>query len=272
MIGQCALRGILENLIKDGTFPRFCILTGIKGSGKKMVSAWIADKMGVSKYILSDVKVETVRQAIETSYKAVNPIIYMIYDADNMSVQAKNALLKVTEEPPNNAYFIMTLESSEMTLDTIRSRATIYALDGYSSVEIEEYAKRNYKPTDEELEIITEVCDVPGDVDCLYAVKPKEFYSYVEKVVDNIADVEGANSFKIADKLALKQDSGGYDVKLFLRAFMSICMRRMTDNPLQYATGISITSKYINELSIRGVSKTMLIDSWILDIRNHWMR
>lgn len=273
MIGQERLLGLFDSMISSNEFPRFCILTGPKGSGKKMVSKYITEKMNITSYILPDVKIDTIRQMIETSYKAVNPVMYLIQDADGMSTQAKNSLLKITEEPPNNAYFIMTLESIEMTLDTIKSRATVYQLDNYSLNEIEQYAKRSHNPTEQELDIIKQICDVPGDVDMLYESKPVEFYNYVKKVVENISTVEGSNSFKISDKLALKQDAEGYDVKLFLRAFMAICVNNMREHePLKYATGTSITSKYINQLGIKGVSKQMLMDSWILEIRKYWMR
>lgn len=273
MIGQERLLGLFETLISKNEFPRFCILIGPKGSGKKTVSKCIVDKLKMVEYTLPDVKIDTIRQMIEMSYQASNAIVYLIHDADGMSVQAKNSLLKITEEPPNNAYFIMTLESAEMTLDTIRSRATIYQLDSYSTDEITQYARRTFKPSSQELDIIKEICDVPGDVNMLYEGKPVEFYNYVKKVVDNIEEVEGANAFKISDKLALKQDGEGYDVKLFLRAFMAICVKQMRENePLKYATGTSITSKYINQLGIKGVSKQMLIDSWILEIRKYWMR
>lgn len=272
MIGQERLIGMFTVMIANGEFPRFCILTGVKGCGKKTISKWVVDKLEMVSYTLPDIKIDTIRQMIDTSYKATDPIVYLIQDADGMSVQAKNSLLKITEEPPNKAYFIMTLESLEMTLDTIRSRATIFQLDNYSIDEISQYAQRAYKATSQELDIIKAICDVPGDVDALYESKPVEFYNYVEKVVDNIEEVEGANAFKIADKLALKQDSEGYDVKLFLRTFMAICVNRMKEEPLRYATGTSITSKYINQLGIKGVSKQMLIDSWILEIRKYWMR
>lgn len=272
MIGQERLLKIFSMLIDNGEFPRFCLLVGPKGSGKKTVAKWIIEKLGIASYILPDIKIDTIRQMIDMSYKAANPTIYLIADADSMSVQAKNSLLKITEEPPNNAYFIMTLESPDMTLDTIRSRATIYQLDNYSSDEIVEYSTRSHNSSKQDLDIIKEICDVPGDVDMLYESNPIEFYEYVKKVADNIDTVEGANAFKISDKLALKQDSEGYDVKLFLRAFMAICVNRMQSEPLKYATGTSITGKYISQLGIRGVSKVMLIDSWILEIRKYWMR
>lgn len=277
MIGQESLRDTLSLLIENHDFPRFCIITGRKGSGKKTLCNWIVEKFSevvpvITSYKLPDVKIDTIREMIKTSYQATNPIIYIIADADSMSTAAKNSLLKITEEPPNNAYFIMTLESMEMTLETIKSRASTFTLDMYKRAEIEHFVKRSYNVSEQELDIIGELCDVPGDAETIYGYNAVEFYSYVEKVVDNIHEVEGANAFKISDKLALKQDAEGYDVKLFLRAFMAICMNRMKTDPLKYATAISITGKYISQLGIRGISKVMLMDAWLLEIRKHWMR
>jgi hypothetical protein len=277
MIGQERLKDIFSLQIENHNFPRFCILTGCNGIGKKTLAEWIVNKFRESNpqilsYKLPDVKIDTIREMINTSYQATNPIIYIIADADSMSVAAKNSLLKVTEEPPNNAYFIMTLESVEMTLETVKSRASIYLLDSYKKAEIEQFMKRGYNLTDKEQQIVGEICDVPGDVIRVCESKPVEFYEYVTKVVDNIHEVEGANAFKIADKLALKPDAEGYDVKLFLRAFMTICMNRIQTDPLRYTMAIAITCKYINQLGIRGVSKQMLIDAWMLEIRKNWLR
>lgn len=277
MIGQNSLKDIFSLMIENSTFPRFCILTGAVGSGKKTMCDWIVGKFRdvnpvFTSYKLPDTKVDSIRDMITVSYQAVNPIIYILADADNMSVAAKNSLLKVTEEPPNNAYFIMTLESADYTLDTIKSRASIYSMGNYSSDEICEYAKRKYNSTQDELQIIKNVSDTPGQVDSLYVYNPHEFYDYVVKVVDNIAKAEDANVFKVADKLAIKADSEGYDVKLFLRAFMSVCVERMSEEPLKYATGTSLTGKYISQLGIRGISKAMLIDAWLMEIRRYWVR
>ena len=284
MIGQKRLQDTFKTLIENECFPRFCMITGQTGSGKKTICQYIIDcfkqvDSSITGYTLPDIKIDTIRDMIAFSYKAVTPIVYIIPDADGMSVQAKNSLLKITEEPPNNAYFVMTLESPEMTLDTIRSRASIFSLDNYTEEDIRQYALRhnNLTPQDllnskEEFDIIKEICDVPGDVDTLYSYNPKEFYQYVEKVIDNVDKAEQSNVFKIADKLALKQDSEGYDLKLFLRAFMAICIGRIELDPLRYATGISLTGKYMSQLRIRGVSKQMLFDSWILEIRKYWTR
>lgn len=277
MIGQKRLQDIFKLLIHNSEFPRFCVLTGQIGSGKKTMCDWIVDEFrkrnsSVTAYKLPDVRIDTIREMISTSYRATEPMIYIIADADTMSVQAKNSLLKITEEPPNNAYFIMTLESAEMTLETIRSRASIFQLDPYTSDEIRAYSKRLGVSKADELGMVCDICDVPGDVEHMKQYGVKEFYDYVNKVVDNIDVADGANVFKASDKLAVKQDSEGYDVKLFLRAFMAVCAERMRKEPLRYATGTSITSKYMSQLGIRGVSKSMLIDAWIIELRRYWTR
>lgn len=54
--------------------------------------------------------------------------MYVFKDCDNMSNAAKNALLKVIEEPPQQAYFVMLLKSTSNTLATILSRGMLISL------------------------------------------------------------------------------------------------------------------------------------------------
>ncbi len=48
--------------------------------------------------------------------------VAVIPDADNMTAQAQNALLKTLEEPPEGHYFILTTEHPENILSTVKSR------------------------------------------------------------------------------------------------------------------------------------------------------
>lgn len=273
MIGQTHLQSRIEQLIENGTFPRFSILVGPKGSGKKTFANWIRRCMGQTELVISyeatDVKIDTIREIIQRSYKVVNPTIYIIPDADNMSNAAKNALLKVTEEPPNNAYFIMTLEDENNTLETIRSRGTVFHMDRYTPDEIGSYFYDRYHANhgkDEE-QVIKELCETPGDVDTLVKMGIKEFYDYVQLVVDNIAEVSLANAFKIPSKVALKEDVEGYDLRLFWKAFMKV----LVDTNRTHDFGaITITSKYLQKLRVKGINRSMLMDSWVLEIRELW--
>ena len=273
MIGQDKLLKQIEKQIADNNFLHFCIITGVFGSGRKTLAHEIGKLIG-GIVINTGISVSDIRVMIENVYKTVNTTVHIIPDADKMSVQAKNALLKVTEEPPNDAYFIMTLEDINNTLETIKSRATVYKMLNYTSTEIDQYYMEQVKDNPAELQrnIINDLCETPGEVNIMLNIGVVEFYEFVSYVVDNIAETSGSNSFKIAEKLSLKADSEGYDLKMFLKTFMSICIKRMEDDSLKYLNGEAITSKYLRELNITGVNKQMLFDSWLLSIRDNWMK
>lgn len=48
--------------------------------------------------------------------------VYIIEDADTMNTQAQNALLKLLEEPPESAAFILEAANASLLLPTVRSR------------------------------------------------------------------------------------------------------------------------------------------------------
>jgi hypothetical protein len=145
-------------------------------------------------------------------------------------------------------------------------------MDPYDEYAIKVYYDSKYSESVDERTIIAEICSTPGEVDKVVEMGTTEFYGYVEKVVDNIAVVSGSNSFKIAQKIKLKEtDTDKYDLKLFLKAFMSICSVRLRTDPIRYANGIKVTSKYLQELRITGINKASLFDMFILDIRKEWM-
>ena len=94
MTGQKRLQDLFKLLIHNSDFPRFCILTGQTGSGKKTMCDWIIDEFrkrnpAVTSYKLPDVKIDTIREMISTSYRATETMIYIIADADNMSDAGK---------------------------------------------------------------------------------------------------------------------------------------------------------------------------------------
>lgn len=274
MIGQKKLQEQIINQINNDTFPRFSIITGFKGSGKKTLIHTIAPYFNSNVVFLEDVKVDTIRSMITTAYKVSDKTIYVIPDADNMSLAAKNTILKVTEEPPYNAYFIMTLTDTSLTLPTILSRGMVYRIEVYTPNDILEYVKENYEHLDSyDRDIIVDIAETPLEVNQLVSYDVKTFYNYVELVVSNIAEVSGANSFKIADKIELsKEDTEKFDLKLFWKIFMNICLIELRESyDIKYSDAIRITSKCLQDLNITGINKQMLFDVWLLEIRKSWM-
>ncbi len=154
--GNIALRQKLRSDIKAGTLPHAIILEGADGSGKSTVARHIAlllncvnspdvcyscekcvkvlgkshtDVIYVS---LPDGKaqmgIESVRFMKNDVYVMPNESDYKVYiieAADKMTVEAQNAFLKIFEEPPSYAVFILLCESADALLVTVRSRGTV---------------------------------------------------------------------------------------------------------------------------------------------------
>lgn len=273
MIGQLKLQETVKSLIESDKFPRFCLLIGDRGSGKRFfIEHFIKKELGITTEMCS-IDVESVRNTVEQSYTVISPTLYVFADVDNMSIAAKNAVLKVTEEPPNNAMFIMTAMNAENVLPTVRSRAFILYMDNYTNAEILEYCHQYTKDYSHD-GVVSAYCQTPKDVELLYSYDVDKFKEFMSMVIDNIDKVSGANSFKIGMRLDLgsSSDESKYDLGLFWKAFRAVCTNSLRINPFKYIAGVNVTSKYLYDLRIAGVNKQMCFDNWLLDIRKEWMQ
>jgi hypothetical protein len=270
VVGQKRLLADLEVL--GARFPRFSIFIGPVGSGRKLIVQKVAKQLQANLVTL-ETKVDAIREAIDMAYKQKHPVVYLIADADNMNIAAKNALLKITEEPPRQAYFIMTLTDIGNTLPTLISRGTVFHLAPYTEQELREYAERYDVGDDQTLDILVNVCITPGEIDQLVGTDILGFYEYVKKVVDNIGKVSGPNAFKIAQALKFKDGEPGYDVIFFLRTVIYYYHKQalaMEGDPLQLFKSISTTSECLRAMGYNGINRRSLFDLWILDMRQIW--
>lgn len=256
MIGQKNLLNIIDKQLSENSFPRFSIIIGSRGSESDKIGIHIAKYLGANCINVTDIKVDTIRTIIQESYKVSTISVYNIINADGMSAQAQNSLLKVTEEPPNKAYFVLTLEDEQNTLPTIRSRGTVYHCDNYTQDELMNYAEEKYG-----IFKYCGICDTPGEIDLLHSMQADDFYEYVKKVSDNISTVSGSNAFKIADRIKFKDIDEGYDLMLFWKIFQCISF----DNE-QYDR-VRTTAAFLSLLRIKTINRSMLFDKWILEIR-----
>ena len=269
MIGQAQLLLLLD-LMRDD-MPHFIVLTGPAGSGKRTIAKYIANEFLHCVYSEVDTKVDSVREVIESAYKSATKVLYCFADADTMRAEAKNAMLKITEEPPVNAYFVMTVQDESTLLDTIKSRALVLGLLPYTVKELKSYMD-NYPISDDDKEMLSQICSTPGDINLMKTYNEKEFYSYVKLVYENIAEVEPANAFKSSAKLAIKTEEG-YDLRLFWQMFQYIALMDLMSNTPKSNNGsaVLLTQQYLNRLQKVGVNKQQLYDSWVFDIREAWI-
>ncbi|MBO5060089.1 MAG: DNA polymerase III subunit delta' [Clostridia bacterium] len=80
--------------------------------------------------------------------------VYIIAYGDDMNEQAQNAFLKVLEEPPQYAVFIILAENYESLLATIRSRCTRVRFNPVTNAKIREYVKKHFPDETEKLEFL----------------------------------------------------------------------------------------------------------------------
>lgn len=272
MIGQTNLYSYFKTRLD--TFPQFILLVGQRGSGKRTLMKQVANDLG-AQYSECDTSVDTIRGIIDSAYSCSDKIMYLIRDAGNMRQSAQNAILKLAEEPPKNVYIVLTVHNVTEVLETIRSRAHTYVMSNYSPEQLTTYLLSKHK-NNALIPIVREVCETPGEVDLLVSNGGMELYDYVRKVIGNIAVVSGSNSFNIAKEINLGNDDSKFDLALFWKIFLMILANRMiattdVDEKLELCTAIEITSDALYALRISSLNKTMLFDTWILDIREAWL-
>ena len=110
-IGQNKAKLLISEWKSRDSFPHFMLIVGEEGSGRKTISRFISKELDCHLELRTDLSAGSVRQLIDIAYRTMSKILYVIPNADTMSIQAKNLFLKFTEEPPENAYIILTLNS-----------------------------------------------------------------------------------------------------------------------------------------------------------------
>lgn len=270
MIGQYKLKELCEtwNECPD-CVPALTVLVGKRGSGKKTAVEYIRKNVKNDGMLrCENNSVETVRNVISKCYELGGQIYYVFQDCDNMSTQAKNAMLKVMEEPPKGARFILTVTNSSNLLGTIRSRAFVYEMQPYSLEEM----KRFVSTTKEEKvrgirwnEYKFVTC--PGDIVRLVNLPYdfNEMVQYAQTLVDYIGEATQANALKIATKLDLKgDDESKYPLDLFLNAARTGFLSCKKQSSFEAIERITVA---IRELNMATVSKQNVINTLLLDLR-----
>ncbi len=106
------------------------------------------------------VSVKQIREVIADVY--VKPFhsakkVYIIENAKDLLEPAQNSLLKVLEEPPEYAVFIIISESESFLLQTILSRCTVIRFPLVDDEAIYQFIKNNYPEEENRKEILAKL-------------------------------------------------------------------------------------------------------------------
>jgi len=172
VIGNGILTERLSRDIKENKLSHAYILEGPRGSGRHTIALNAAAALcceerhgdvpckkcrscekifgGKSPDIITlgleddkaSIGVETVRFLRNDIHVAPNDLstkVYIIEDADRMTVQAQNAFLLSLEEPPSYILFFLICENSTDLLETVRSRAPSLRTERLTHEQVEGY-------------------------------------------------------------------------------------------------------------------------------------
>lgn len=154
--GNDSILGALVFFKKGGRFPHALLFEGAAGIGKKTLGKLTASLLlcgedepcgrcgscvKIQKDIHPDVQVirpdgrsfkkEQIEKIRSDAYIKPNEAgwkIYILAEAQHMTNQAQNALLKILEEPPKNVLFILTCDNKFHLLPTVLSRVTAFSV------------------------------------------------------------------------------------------------------------------------------------------------
>lgn len=134
------------------------------------------------------IKIDQIRQMLEKVYE--KPIIsykkvYIIDDAETMTVEAQNCLLKTLEEPPEYIVIILITSNENNLINTIKSRCLKLTFNPLENSEIKQYLEKNldFQNVSETMLEIFE-----GSIGKALKVKEKqELYNNIETTLSNFS-------------------------------------------------------------------------------------
>lgn len=255
----------MQNAIKYKKVSHAYILNGEEGTGKKLLANVFAkalqchqeddtDSCGTCtsclqadsgnhpdiKYITHEkisIGVDDIREQVNNDI-GIKPYnsqykIYIIDDADKMTEQAQNAILKTIEEPPVYGIIILLTDNLNQLLPTILSRCVTLNLKPVRTDMIKDYLMTEYKIPDYMADLSASFCQGNVGKAIKYA-SSEEFLKIKEEVLHLLRYIEEMEFYEIIDAIKSisvnKLEINDY-LDLIMLWYRDILMFKVTKNP-----------------------------------------
>lgn len=266
VIGHEQIIEHMKTAIERGRVTHAYILNGEAGSGKKMLADIFAaalqcedhgtDPCGTCKSCLqagsgnqpdiikvthekASISVDDIRTQLNADID-IKPYsskykIYIIDDADKMTEQAQNALLKTIEEPPAYGIIMLLVTNKNKLLPTILSRCVTLNLKPVSTDLIADYLMKEYQVPDYNAHISARFSQGNLGKAVRYSTS-EEFNESKDKILHLLKYLENMQVYEILDgiKQLGEHKLEIYDyIDIMMLWYRDILLYKVTDNPNQ---------------------------------------
>lgn len=203
------------------------------------------------------ISIERIRQLYQqTRTIHHDPLVIVIDDADTMSQDAQNALLKLFEEPVANVHFLLTVHHPEFLLATLSSRAHIVAVQPVSSQDCAQLLARRQLPETTRRQLLFLANGLPAE---LYRLVDDE--AYFESRATLVKDARTLLQSPLYQRLLLLKKYSSRDDAL---ALVVMCGRLLhhsilTQKKCQLSTVVESVLETEEALRVNGHVRTHLM-------------
>ncbi|MCK8817091.1 DNA polymerase III subunit delta' [Natroniella sulfidigena] len=156
--------------------------------------------------------------------------IYIIYQAEQLNLEAANSLLKILEEPPQYAIIILTINNAENILPTILSRCQLIRFRLLPDQLIKEQLNSDYELSPEKSQLITSLA-AGRYKDAVQLIEDEEKLAEREdilKLVLAIKELDQVTVFEVAEKLLEYKEQINQVLDLFLLWYRDLLLVKLT--------------------------------------------
>ena len=242
LIGQ---KENLDIISKWDKLPNFTIIQGSEHTGKNFFVLYLC-KLYNLHYVKVSKSVKDIRNLVEKMSKNSNTLFHLD-NFDDASLQAKNALLKVTEETLPGNHIVIT---GGPQIKTLQSRARIIIMSPYGYDEIKDLYKKNYSEFDPK-KLYNAGIDTPAKIefykDCNQI---KDLLSFTYKIFDRITYIDVLDYIPMLKLFEGRYDKGNIDLcELFLNMLIKLIENKMIDSEqYSYFEILDIITRVKNQL------------------------
>lgn len=240
------------DLIKNWTtMPSFTIVQGNNDMGKTYFVKYLCKRFGLG-YMLLDNKVDTIRKLVSTA-KPNGNIVYHFKDFHLASIQAKNALLKITEEPLAGNYIAI---SGLKQIDTLESRARIIKMQPYTDEELIDFINNSSLDNNVAMRLLKCNFRTPSTIMKYGKLEDiEEILSFAEFTATDILNLNQTDINKIATKFERGYEKGKVDKALiYIELLCNLLENQMLQkNYLAFSTEFNVLFQ-VKHLLSQGVN------------------